>query len=141
MVDNELHFLRIPFTFSTTWNLIGAGFGCFSIDHAFQRCFGNGLSDPLVHALFKGLLDATLLYFSDHVIVACNLLEHTGIVIAGATGKVASVLTLPGCCLRGLATTAVFNVGFGVIVFLLLFVDYVYRFQTIHSILQEMRGL
>lgn len=135
MQDREITFFRLLFVVSALWNLTGAVFGYFNTAFTFDAFFGRELTDPLIHAIYQGAWGTTLVYIVGYAIVAYNPLRHTGIVIVGGIGKVAFAISLLKLYLSGIASSIVFVVVVGDLVFASLFLYYFLRVhRSGHSI-------
>jgi hypothetical protein len=136
MQSKEITFFRIIFIISAVWNLIGAIFGYFNTKFTFDSFFNRNLADPLYYGIYQGAWGTTLVYFFGYAIVAYNPLRHTGIVIVGGIGKIGFAISLLKFYLSGLASSVVFIVIFGDLIFFLLFIYYLIRlYQTNERIL------
>lgn len=127
MQQKEITYFKILFIISAIWNLIGAVFGYFNTAITFQAFFGRELTDPLYYTIYQGAWGTTLVYFIGYSIVAYNPIKHTGIVIVGGIGKVAFAISLLKLFLSGFASSIVFVVIVGDLIFTLLFAHYFYR--------------
>jgi hypothetical protein len=127
MQDKEIKFFRLLFVVSALWNLTGALFGYFNTAYTFQGFFGRELADPLFYAIYQGAWGTTLVYIIGYAIVAYNPLRHTGIVIVGGIGKVGFAISLFKLYLAGIASSVVFVVIVGDLVFASLFLYYFWR--------------
>ncbi len=127
---------RVGFVCAAIWNVIGAGFGYFNTEYTFSQFFGRELTDPLVHAIYKGAWGTTLVYIFGYLMVANNPVKHSGVVIVGGIGKVGFAVTLLRLYLTGLAGPVVFIVIIGDFIFSAFFLYYFYwLFRSKESII------
>ena len=136
MSDKELNLFRLLFVIAALWNLTGAGFGYFNTDFTFEHFFGRELTDPLIHAIYKGAWGTTFVYFFGYLIVARNPIKHSGIVIVGGIGKVGFAISLLQLYMSNIASQVVLIVVVGDSIFMLFFFYYFYRlYKTKQTIL------
>jgi len=94
MTAGETVFFRVVFVIAALWNFAGAIPGLADPAGMFAREFGRELADPVMVAVYRGAWGTAFLYGFGFLLVARDLVRHTGIVAMGGLGKLLFALNL-----------------------------------------------
>ncbi|MBX3525697.1 MAG: hypothetical protein KDJ20_04165 [Hyphomicrobiales bacterium] len=120
----DLLFFRSLFLVAALWNFAGALPGLTDASAMFSREFGRELADPVMVAVYRGAWGTAFLYGFGFLIVAHDLLRHTGIVLMGGAGKALFALNLCYMYRSGWTSDFAIIVILGDVVFVGLFALY-----------------